>query len=66
MRTNIVLDDKLVKEAFKYCNAKTKKELVDIALKEFVNNRRRLNLLDLKGKIEFSKGYDYKAMRAAR
>lgn len=27
--------------------------------KEFVENRRRLNLLDLEGKIEFAEGYDY-------
>jgi Arc/MetJ family transcription regulator len=66
MRTNIVLDEKLVKEAFKYSRAKTKKELMSLALKEFVENRRRLNLLDLEGKIEFSKGYDYKSLRDDR
>jgi Arc/MetJ family transcription regulator len=63
MRTNIVLDDDLVKEAFKYTNAKTKRELIAIALKEFVWNRHRLNLFDLEGKIEFAEGYDYKSMR---
>jgi Arc/MetJ family transcription regulator len=66
MRTNIVLDEKLVEEAFKYCRAKTKKELIDTVLKEFVENRRRLSLLDLEGKIEFSKGYDYKSLRSDR
>ena len=66
MRTNIVLDDKLVKEAFKYSRAKSKKELIAMVLKEFVENRRRLNLLDLDGKIEFSKGYDYKSLRDDR
>jgi Arc/MetJ family transcription regulator len=35
-RTNIVLDDELVKEAFEHSNAKTKRELVDQALREFV------------------------------
>ena len=64
MRTNIVLDEKLIKEAFKYSRAKTKKELIAIVLKEFVENRQRLNLLDLEGKIEFAKGYDYKSLRA--
>ena len=63
MRTNIVLDEKLVKEAFKCSRAKTKKELIATALREFVENRRRLNLLDLEGKIEFAKGYDYKSLR---
>ena len=66
MRTNIVLDDKLVKEAIKLSGAKTKKELIHLALKEFVENKRRQNLLDLEGKIEFAEGYDYKQMREAR
>ena len=63
MRTNIVLDEKLVKEAFKYSRAKTKKELISIALKDFVENRRRLNLLDLEGKIAFAAGYNHKSLR---
>jgi Arc/MetJ family transcription regulator len=66
MRTNIVLDDKLFQEALKYAQVKTKRELVHLALKEFVQNRRRLNLLDLKGKIEFAEGYDYKRLREGR
>jgi Arc/MetJ family transcription regulator len=63
MRTNIVLDEKLVEEAFKVSHAKTKKELVHQALEEFIENRRRLNLLDLFGKIEFKNSYNYKKMR---
>ena len=66
MRTNIDLDDKLVNEAFKLCGAKTKKELIHQVLREFVENRRRLNLLDLYGKIEFHKGYDYKHLREGK
>ncbi len=65
MRTNIVLDDHLMKEALKLSGIKTKKELIHLALKEFVDNQRRLNLLDLEGKIEFAKGYDYKLLREA-
>ena len=65
MRTNIVLDDRLVDEAFKYAeNITTKKDLIEAALKEFVKNRKMKNLRDLKGKIIFSDGYDYKKMRA--
>jgi len=66
MRTNIVLEDSLVKEALKYSNAKTKRELIHQALEEFVENRRRRNLLDLAGKIEFAKGYDYKSLRVGK
>ena len=67
MRTNIVLDDQLVDEAFKYAeNISTKKDLIEIALKEFVKNRKMKNLRDLKGKILFSDDYDYKKMRIGK
>lgn len=63
MRTNIVLDDELVEEAFRHSNAKTKRELVDMALREFVENHRRKDVRELRGKISFHPGYDYKKLR---
>ncbi len=63
MRTNIDLDEELVREALQVSGAKTKKELVNLALREFLENRRRLSLLDLEGRIEFAEGYNYKDMR---
>ena len=64
MRTNIVLDDQLVDEAFRYSNnIKTKRELIEVALREYVKNRKRKDLRDLKGQILFDEEYDYKAMR---
>jgi Arc/MetJ family transcription regulator len=67
MRTNIVLDDQLVDEAFRYAeNISTKKDLIEIALKEFVKNRKIKNLKDLKGKISFADDYDYKRMRIGK
>jgi len=63
MRTNIVLDDDLVKMAFKFSNAKTKKDLIHEALQEFIKNKKRKNLLELEGKIIFDENYDYKASR---
>jgi Arc/MetJ family transcription regulator len=66
MRTNVVLDESLIDEALKLSNAKTKKQLIHEALKEFVDNRKRLNLLDLSGKIKFAEGYDYKRMREGK
>lgn len=50
----------------KYTSLKTKKDIVNEALKEFVANHKRLSMMELKGKIEFAEGYDYKALRAAR
>ena len=64
MRTNVVLNDELVDEAFKYSQAiSTKRELIEIALKEYVDNRKRKNIKELQGKIKFSENYDYKSMR---
>lgn len=64
MRTNIVLDDELVAEAFRVSNARTKRELVHEALRELIQSRRRKSLLDLKGRVRLAKGYDYKALRS--
>jgi len=63
MRTNINLDDKLVKEAFKYTNVSTKKELINLALKEFVETNKRMSPKEIKGKIKFEGDYDYKKLR---
>jgi Arc/MetJ family transcription regulator len=53
MRTNIVLDDDIVKKAFRYSKAKTKKELIHEALQEFIHIKQKLDLRELRGKIEF-------------
>jgi len=67
MRTNIVLNDQLVEEAFKYSeNIKTKRELIEAALKEYVAKHKMKDLRNLKGKITFDKNYDYKRMRKGR
>ncbi len=66
MRTNIVLDDSLVKEAFKYADVSSKRELIDLALREFVKNHARKDLRRLRGKIKLDKQYDHKALRGNR
>jgi Arc/MetJ family transcription regulator len=64
MRTNIVLDDKLVKEAMKLANVKTKREAVHVALSRFVQSGRQKRLLNLHGTGGVRKGYDYKKLRS--
>jgi Arc/MetJ family transcription regulator len=63
MRTNIEIDDELMEEAFRIANVKTKKELVHLALQEFIKAKKKKDLLELSGKIKFHEGYDYKSMR---
>ncbi len=65
MRTNIVLDDKLVKEAMRLANVRTMREAVAVALRRFVQNGRQRKLLDLYGTGGVRKGYDYKRARSA-
>lgn len=64
MRTNIVLDDGLVKEAMKLANVRTKREAVDIALRRFVQSGKQRKLLDLYGTGGIRKDYDYKRARS--
>ena len=66
MRTNIVLDDNLVEEAFRLTDARTKRELIQLALKELIRVRRKLNLADLAGQIRLRDDFDHKAMRDVR
>ena len=63
MRTNIVIDDALLAEAFKYTDSTTKKDVIHLALQELVDNHKKLSLLDLRGSILLSDEYDYKKMR---
>ena len=63
MRTNILLDDKLLDEAFLYASVSTKRELIDLVLREYINNHRRKDLRDLRGKIKLRDDYDYKLLR---
>ncbi len=64
MRTNIVLDEELVEEAQALSHIKTKRELIDKALREFVMHRKRLDLREIKGIRELQEDYDYKATRS--
>jgi Arc/MetJ family transcription regulator len=63
MRTNVVIDDELMEEALKISKVKTKKELIHRALEEFIRNRKRLDLKEIRGKIKFDDEYDYKSLR---
>ena len=63
MRTNIVLDEKLVKQALRYAGVTTKRELVHLALQEFVQNHGRRDVRELLGTIDLADDYDYKEHR---
>jgi Arc/MetJ family transcription regulator len=66
MTTEILLDDDLIQEALKYAPVKTKQELIDLALREFIANHEGRDLCELKGRIGFFEGYDHKALRVMK
>ncbi len=51
MRTNIELDDSLMQQAIKLSKLKTKKEVVQEALKSYVSSMKKKELLSLKGRV---------------
>ena len=63
-RTNIELEDKLVREGMRVFKCKTKKELVNLALQELLKKERRKEILELQG-IKHWEG-DIEEMRRAR
>lgn len=67
MRTNVVLDEKLVDEALGLAgDIRTKRELIDRALREFIQRRRMKDLRELRGRIAFADDYNYQKMRDRR
>jgi Arc/MetJ family transcription regulator len=66
MQITLDLNESLLREALELANLTTQEELVNLALQEFVNSRRKKNLLDLAGQIQFVSDFDHKALRETR
>lgn len=52
-RTNIDIDNNLLKQAGRLIHLKTKKQIVHKALEELVKNKKRKSILDFEGKIHW-------------
>lgn len=63
MASNLAIDTKLLNEALEIGGLKTKKDTVNLALKEFVDRRRQLDIIKLFGKMDPDPDYDYKKGR---
>ena len=63
MATNLALDDKLIEEARRAGNHRTKKDAVTAALSEYVKRRRQHRIIEAFGSFDFDPAYDYKAGR---
>ncbi len=57
-RTNINLDDSLVSKGLKITGLRTKRELVDLALRELVRKEDQKSILTLEGKFSWDGNLD--------
>ena len=64
MRTNIEIDDKLMKDALRATGAKTTREVVELGLKTLVQLRAQEKARELKGRITWEG--DLEAVRTDR
>ena len=64
MRTNIDLDEGLVARGLLISGLRTKKELVNMALREFIRKNDQKKILELRGKIQWQG--DLELMRESR
>ena len=64
MRTTIVIDDDLMDEAMQVTGIKSKREVVDTALRKLVRLERQRSLLELEGTVEWQG--DLGALRQSR
>ena len=53
MRTNIVIDDKLMKLALESTGLRTKKEVVEEGLKALIQIKKQSNLKSLRGQLKW-------------
>ena len=58
MRTNIVIDDKLMQDALESTGVKTKREAVELGLRTLVQLGRQQQMRKLRGKIVWEGGVD--------
>ena len=58
MRTNIVIDDKLMNDAIKATGLKTKREAVELGLKTLIQLNKQEGIKNLKGKLKWEGNLD--------
>lgn len=63
MPTNLAIDDELLEEALRVGGHRTKKATVTEALREYIQRRKQLEIVELFGELDFAPDYDYKAQR---
>ena len=63
MRTNIEINDKLMKDVLKVTGVRTKKEVVELGLKTLIQLKKQENIKNFRGALKWSGDLD--EMRSA-
>ena len=63
MPTNLAIDDELLERAKRLGHHKSKRETVNVALREYVRRKELLKALEAFGTIDFDPGWNYKRER---
>ena len=58
MRTNIVIDDKLMRDTLRATGLKTKREAVELALRTLLRLRQQAEIRELRGKLNWQGDLD--------
>ena len=64
MATNVQIDPDLIRDALLLGGKRTKREVIEEALREYVLRRKQQQLLNLFGTFDYDPEYDYKNQRA--
>ena len=63
MTINIPIDEALIQEAKALAGQQTERDVVEEALREYVQRRKQRMILDLFGTIDYDVDYNYKQQR---
>lgn len=66
MATNLQIDNELIQDALRLGGHRTKRAVVEEALREYVQRRKQLKIMELFSTIEYSEDYDYKKQRNSK
>ncbi|MBD2505372.1 type II toxin-antitoxin system VapB family antitoxin [Anabaena azotica] len=63
MTVNLQIDEALIQEALALSNQQNEHDVVEQALREYVQRRQQMKILDLFGTIDYEDDYNYKQQR---
>jgi Arc/MetJ family transcription regulator len=64
VRTNIVIDDKLMRDTLRATGAKSKREVVELGLRTLLRLQRQMEIRNFRGRLDWEG--DLEAMRSDR